>query len=313
MTAPAPSRMTLAAVRGGKLDRPKRILLYGVEKVGKSTFAADTPSPVFLCAEDGTAELDVQRFPQPESWPDACAAIEELIKNESPYKTLVIDTLDWLEPMLWEHICQRDSMRNIEEYGYGKGYVAALTEWRIMLSRLDKLRNVRGTTVMLLAHSWIKPFKNPLGDDYDRFELKLHAKAAGLIKEWCDAVLFARLETFAVKKEGRVRGIASGSRVMHAAPAAAWDAGNRFGLPDSMPLSWDEFIGAASRGAAAIEALTAEVHALFAQVDRATKTAGEKWLAQNGRATDPGALAQMVDRLRGKITVSETPKEEAGK
>src|SRR5690348_6173787 len=128
-----PSRMTVANIVRGRQDRPRRILLHGVEGVGKSTFGASAERPVFLGPEDGTAHLDVPRFPAPETWTEALEAIDALRTATHDYQHLVIDTLDWLEPLNWTHICQRDHQDNIESYGYGKGYVAALDEWRVFV------------------------------------------------------------------------------------------------------------------------------------------------------------------------------------
>ncbi len=98
------------------------------------------------------------RFPEPQTWNDVLQAVDMLRVEQHDHKTLVFDTLDWLEPLLWAHICERDGKKNVEDYGYGKGHVAALDEWRLLVSRLERLRNERGMGVVLLAHSWIKPF-----------------------------------------------------------------------------------------------------------------------------------------------------------
>lgn len=237
-----PPRMTLSSVTRGKIQKPLRVLLYGVEKIGKSTFAAAAPGAVFLCAEDGISELDVARFPEPRSWPEALEALEALRTGEHDHKFVVIDTVDWLEPMIWSFICDRDGEKNIEAYGYGKGYTAALDEWRLLLAKLERLRADRSMGVILLAHSWTKPFKNPAGADFDRFEMKLNAKAGGLLKEWSDAVLFAAFEQYTHEdKNKRVRGVATGARLVYTQRTAVYDAGNRFNLPPELPLDWDAF------------------------------------------------------------------------
>jgi hypothetical protein len=239
--------MTLSKVVKGRLAKPVRVLIYGVEGVGKSTFAAAAPNVIFVGAEDGTSELDVARYPEPRSWDEALEAIADLTTTQHDYKTLALDTLDWLEPLCWEHVCRgkkgKDGklIQNIEDFGYGKGYNAALDQWRLMLAALERLRNARGMHIVLIAHSTIKDFKNPVGDDFDRYQLKLHQKASGLMREWCDAILFAQHETFTHEKDGRVRGIQSGARIVCTERSAAWDAKNRYDLPDKLPLDWDSF------------------------------------------------------------------------
>ena len=265
------SRMTLASVVRGKLQQPIRVVLYGVEGIGKSTFGASAPSPIFLGAEDGTAQLDVARFPKPESFADVFEAIRVLGTSEHDFKTLVVDTLDWLEPIIWAHICERDKQENIEAYGYGKGYQTALDEWRKVLAALERLRQAKGMHLVLVAHSWVKSFKNPTGDDFDRYEMKLHAKAGGLVKEWADAVLFANYETYAHKDEKtkRVRGVDTGARLLFSERRAAWDAKNRYSLPESLPLSWADFEAAVN---AAHVAPTVD---LRAEITRKAKELGE--------------------------------------
>ncbi len=240
---PKPTRMRLDALVKGRQVKPIRTLLYGVEGVGKTTFGAQAPSPIFIGAEDGTSHLDVTRFPMPESWTEVMDAVRTLTKEEHEFQTVVFDTLDWLEPLVWQFMCARDGVENIEAYGFAKGYIAALDEWRIFLAALDKLRDAKGMHVVLLAHSWIKPFKNPEGNDYDRYELKLHAKAGGLLKEWSDVVLFANHEVFAEKDKQtkRVKGVSTGERLIYTTRTAAYDAKNRYDLPESMALNWQEY------------------------------------------------------------------------
>lgn len=299
---PPPSRMTLASVVKGKRARPIRALLYGVEGIGKSTFAASAPSPIFIGAEDGTDHLDAVRFPTPGSWNEVFEALRVLATQEHPYQTLAIDTLDWLEPLAWDFICTRDGVENIEAYGYGKGYVAALDEWRRLLAALERLRETKGMHVVLLAHSWIKPFKNPEGDDFDRHELKLHAKAGGLLKEWSDVVLFANYQTFAEKdsRTKRVKGVSTGARLIYTTRSAAFDAKNRYDLPEEMPLDWDEFYGAVQAHR------PADPKALAAEIERKAKELGgdgeAKALAYlEQHAGDAAWLAKLNDKLNAKL------------
>jgi AAA domain-containing protein len=311
-----PGRMSLKnRIVGRMSDVPLRVLLYGVEGVGKSTFGANAPAPIFLGTEDGTSQLDVERFPQPGSWAEVLEAVDVLQRDEHDRKTLVIDTLDWIEPLCWEHTCKRHGQTDIESFGYGKGYTAALEEWRILLSRLDSLRR-KGMHVVLLGHSWIKPFKNPeIDGDYDRYELKLHNKTSGLVKEWCDAVLFANHETATKKVDGqgkRVRGIATGLRLMHTERRAAYDAKNRFGLPETMPLSWEEFYRGARGGDEYVRTLRAQIDELLPRVDDATRKAGSEWLAKTPNPS-VGRLAELANKLRAKAdqTDKEPTKEES--
>lgn len=293
------SRMNLGSVVKGKLARPVRVLVHGTEGVGKSTFAADAPKPIFLCSEDGTAQLEIERFPEPRTWAEALEAVDELDATHD-YKTLVVDTLDWLEPLAWAHVCKAGKKESIEDFGYGKGYTAALDQWRLFASKLDRLRNHRAMNIVLVAHSWIRPFANPEGENFDRYELKLHKAAAGLLKEWSDAVLFATWEQATVKDGSKAKGISTGSRVMRTERRAAFDAKNRYGLPFEMPLSWTEFFAAVQRGEPeSAEALTAEALKLG-------ESAGIEVKDHIARAAgDVTKLAKLVDWARGKASQKE--------
>jgi hypothetical protein len=303
---PAPSRMTLGNIVTGRVAKPIRAMLYGVEGIGKSTFAANAPKPIFLGTEDGTSELDVARFPEPGTWTEGLDAIQELTTTDHDYKTLAIDTLDWLEPLCWKAVCIKGGWSSIEDAGYGKGYVAALDEWRIMLARLDRLRQVKKMHVVLLAHSWIKPFKNPEGDDFDRYELKLHAKTGGLLKEWCDVVMFANYETFTKKKseKDRAKGVDAGARVMHSQRRAAWDAKNRYDLPETMPLDWELFaesVAAHKPGEPAF--YRARISQLLPNFDEAISAKVEASVTAAGN--DAAELARIADKLSGMIQTQE--------
>lgn len=296
--------MTLASVRKGKIaDAPVRILVYGVEGIGKSTLAAGAPNPIFLCPEDGTAHLDVARLPQPRDWQDIDDAVSVLISEPHDYQTFVVDTLDWIEPLIWKDVCEHGKVDNIEDFGYGKGYTKALDRWRKFLSLLERLNRERKMHVLLLAHSQVKLWKNPEGEDFDRYTLKLHDKSAGILKEWCDAVLFANYETFADKdtRTKRVKGISTGARLLYTGRTAAFDAKNRCSLPAELPLDWGELWGAIQSGQpAAPDALRAAIEQKLGLLGREELTTNvhERIAADPENAT---LLSQIDNWLAGKL------------
>jgi hypothetical protein len=251
-------RMSLAAVVKGKQESPISLVLYAPEGVGKSTFGAAAPAPIFLPAEQGTDHLDVARLPRPETWQDVRDAVTLLTNEKHDYQTLVIDTLDAVEPLCWAHViaeAKSDKIKTIEDFGYGKGYVAALAQWRLLLADLDNLRNKRRMHVILLAHTKVAKFKSPDAsiEPFDRYELKLNGQAAAVVKEWPNALLFANYEILSTKKDNRVQGISTGARIIHTTHTAAWDAKNRYSLPDPMPLDWAEFYKSARAGVATMK------------------------------------------------------------
>ncbi len=305
-TPSAPSKMQIASVTRGRIDAPDRVLIYGVEGCGKSTWASGADGAIFLPAEDGTAQLDVARLPAPESWQDVLDAIEVLRADKHEYKTVVFDTIDAIEPLLWKHICERDKKQGVEDYGYGKGYVAALDEWRIFLSTLERLRRDRGMGIVLIAHSQIRTFKSPDTEDFDRYELKLNVKAGGLVKEWCDSVLFAHYETYAAKdgKTGRVRGVSSGARVISTQRTAAWDAKSRYALPETLPLNYEDYVSAVkARQPSTVTELQLSISAKLELLK--DETVKKKVSAKAKEAGDNAAELAKIDNRLSALTAQE--------
>ncbi len=227
---------------------PPRVVIHGEHGVGKSTLGASAYKPIFLPFEDGLSGIETSAFPILTSYADALAAVETLINEPHDFGTAVLDSADWLEPLIWAHACKLHGWSSIEQPGYGKGYIEANATWRQFLDRLDVLR-ARGMAVILIAHSEIKHFEAPDSDAYDRYQIKLQRGAAALIQEWGDIIGFAQIET-AIKKEQagfsgtRARGVATGRRVLHVAGKPAYVAKNRYGMPDTIPLDWAALVAA---------------------------------------------------------------------
>lgn len=237
---------------------PPRVVIHGPQGVGKSTFAASAYAPIFLPFEDGLAGLEVEAFPRLTSFDDAIAALGVLANDDHPYGTAVIDSLDWLEPLVWAKVAANNGKGSIEDIPYGKGYAEALPLWRTLLDGLNYLRDKRGMAVVLIAHSQVKRFEAPDSEPFDRFELKLHKGAAALVSEWADIVGFAHHET-AIKKEtngfqSRTRGVGTGRRLLRVVETPACVAKNRYALPELLPLSWPSLTAAMSPAPAATAA-----------------------------------------------------------
>jgi AAA domain len=303
------SKMKLGNVITAPIDKPFRAVIYGTEGVGKTTLAARAPKPVFIGTEDGLVGLAPPRFPQPETFDDILEAIRELTDGEHAFESVVFDTLDWLEPLVWAKVCRDGGKTDIEDFGYGKGYAAAVDVWRSFLSRLDALREKRKMAIVLLAHAVIKPFKNPSGQDFDRYQLALHGKSAELIKQWADMVLFATYETFTVEKApNRSLGVDNnGARVLYTERRAAFDAKNRFSLPARMPLSWDELVTAIKLGPQ-VESMRTQIAALVPGLDDATRKKVEAWIKDAGN--DGRKLAQLLDFTKSKTATNQNETKE---
>ena len=233
----------LKQVQRGKVAVPRRVLLYGTHGVGKSTWASMAEKPIFIQTEDGLAGIECERFPLAGKYEDVLAALGELYTEEHAYRTVVIDSLDWLQSLIYERVCKDRGVENIEDLPYGRGYVFALTRWREVLAGLDALRNDRGMTVILIAHAQIERFANPETDTYDRYSPRLQKLASALVQEYCDEVLFATYKVHTrTTREGfdrkRVQGLGTGERVMRTAERPAHVAKNRLNLPYELPLDW---------------------------------------------------------------------------
>jgi len=212
-----------------------------VTGVGKTTFGAGMPRPLFICAEDGARYLGVDRY-HPGSWSELLEFLED-IKKEEKYQTIVVDSIDHLEPLVWDHVCEQPDDRgrkhpHISAWPYGQGYARALTEWRNFLARLDRLTKV-GLRVCLIAHTSVRPFKNPVGEDYDRYEIKLHKGASAVVQEWADVVGFAAFADInPIRQDGRKKAPDGASRTLYLERRAAWDAKARFDAPSQVELEW---------------------------------------------------------------------------
>lgn len=229
-------------VQTGISSRPPRILIFGPHGIGKSTFGASAPAPIFLPTEDGLTTIDIPHFPVATALPQVWEAIGALIKENHDYKTFVVDTLDWLEKLIWSAVCEEHKTDAIEGIGYGKGYNYALTHWDRFIRGLDKLRD-KGMAVVLLAHSSIQTYNPPDNTPYDRHAIKLHKTASAKIEEWCDAVLFVNYRVFVKTEKGKSSGKATGGeRILYTSPNPAYKTKNRYGLPEEVDFNFNTLL-----------------------------------------------------------------------
>ena len=243
----------LETIQTGKQPQPPRIMIYGSEGVGKSTFAASAPKPVFVQTEDGLSEIDTAKFPLCTSFNDVIEQLKAVRDGEHDFQTLCIDSLDWLERLIWDRVCQDYGVKSIEKAagGYGSGYGIALAYWRDVIKLLNEIRNKRGMAVILVAHAKVERFEDPEHPTYDRYQPRLHKTANALVCEWADAVLFAKRRMRIDSVTGRAApvGADGGERILCTNGSPAFNAKNRYSLPSEMALSWTAFLDGMNVGA----------------------------------------------------------------
>lgn len=224
-------------------ERAPIITLYGPGKIGKTTFATSAPDAIVIRTEDGLTGIEADSFPLAQTYQDVLQALRVLATEEHDFKTLVVDSLDWLEPLIWGHVCQQNGYETIESPGYGRGYTEALDVWREYLRGISFLRDNKGMTIIQIAHDKIKRYDAPESEGYDRYMLKMHDKASALVLEDSDCLFFANYEVLTTSEDkgfgaSRSRAVGNGERVLHTQERPAWMAGNRYKMPEKLPLDW---------------------------------------------------------------------------
>ena len=244
--------ISLASLNRRDTPQPPRIVLYGPHGIGKNTFAASAPNPVLIDIEDGhPASTPIDAFPKAQSFGDVMGAFSALYTEEHDFETVIIDSLDWLEPLVWAEACSRNQWPDIETPGYGKGYLAALDVWREYLEAINGLRADRGMAVIQTAHAQITRFDSPETEPYDRYGINLQKRASELVQEHADMVLFANFKVSTTKTDAGfnkkvTRGVGGGQRVIYTEERPAFLAKNRHRLPPELPLDWNALAGAMS-------------------------------------------------------------------
>ena len=227
-------------ISSGRIEKPQKVVIYGPEGIGKTTFASQFPDPVFIDTEGSTYHMDVKRTEKPQSWQQLMDQVKQIAQTPSVCKTLVLDTADWAEMICTEMVCNKYQKKGIEDFGYGKGYVFLQEEFGRLLNALTEVINA-GMNVVMTAHAKMRKFEQPdeMGA-YDRWEMKLSKQVAPMVKEWADMVLFANYKTYVVAADdkGKKHKAQGGKRVIVTAHHPCWDAKNRQGLPEELPLDY---------------------------------------------------------------------------
>ena len=313
-------------VSKGRIPKAKKVVLYGPEGIGKSTFASQFPDPVFLDTEGSTASMDVARI-EPLSWMELLSDVREIINGniDVPCKTIVIDTADWAEKMCADHVCAQNHWDSISSPGYGTGYRVAWEEFGKLLNLLSEAAD-KGFNIVITAHAMMRKFEQPdEAGSYDRWEMKLQnspkSNICATVKEWGDMVLFANYKTIVTDKDKQGKGKGKGGRrVMYTEHHPCWDAKNRYGLPSEMDFSYEGIRGIIEEGMFAMNKPTVS-EAPAPKVEVAKKThyfvTGDKfWKVEKGEpipTEDALRDAKEITKREydAKSVLGDKPKEDA--
>jgi len=266
--------MSLESISAEKANKAPRIIVLGVEKIGKTTFSAgskfvdghmtdiglNSPIIIPIKGEEGADALAVPKFPACETLDQVLECIGTLFASDHEYSTIVIDSASALGPLIQDDVCEEFGVNNIRKVpGFRTGECAVLQRWRSVLAGLDALREEKGMASIIIGHVRVKKHKNPEGDDWDCYDFDMDMGEADEIKRWADVILFCNTKV-QVKVDGEDtkfskakkigRDVYQGQRFFYTHKNPAHPGGGRgiYGhLPDGLPLDWATFEAAVAQ------------------------------------------------------------------
>lgn len=233
--------INLKSLKRSGATKPPITVIYASHGLGKTSLAAGAPSPVFLQTEDGLGRIEADTFGLLRSYDEIVQAMGVLYNEETPFKTVVLDSAGWAEPHIWNEACKQNGWANVETPGYGRGYAAAVDVWRTIFDGLTMLRDERNMGILILAHAMPVEYASPDVEAYSRFQPKLHKLASALLQEYADCVWFMNYPVSILKddpkdKSSRARGVGGSTRMLYTTERPQALAKNRYGMPDKITL-----------------------------------------------------------------------------
>jgi len=222
-------------IETNKIKMPERCLIFGDIGNGKSTLASTAPSPIFINVEDRLSEINAKAFPIPKSYADFREQLVWLYKENHEFETVVVDTADALEMLIFKQVCLDNNVKNISDVGFGGGYTQSLNYFAKTIDALNALRKEKNMRIIVLAHSQVKLYNNPLGADFDRIKIKLRDKHADLFLERMDIVGYLHTPIYTseqTKAFGNKKTKASGTqdRVFSCYKSVAFETKDSYGI-----------------------------------------------------------------------------------
>lgn len=236
--------MSLSTITTGQQPDSLKLIIYGAPGVGKTTFAAGFPAPIFIDTDDGSKLVDTARFPVPETFEDVLAALKTLQLEQHSYKTLVIDTLGVLDTLMATSICKKEGVKVLEDMQWGKGTAKLVTEWGTFVTTLNTFRARTKMDIILLSHPSVLTLRDPVVTDHDTLTIAVHKKCVPLLIGWSHLTGFATFERVVSpdKNSEKLSMTTTGNRVVHTVEARGFTAKTRLGFPSPMPFDSATFL-----------------------------------------------------------------------
>lgn len=223
---------------------PKQsILFHGVQGIGKTTLACNFPKPLLIALEERFYHLenpDLEIEHNIKSTDDVFKILQNIL-DDKLYKdreTIIIDSLDIFEQItIFELLApyKADSFSDpkaAKHYGYAGGWQALAKSWQELLDLCGRLKNC-GKRVIFICHTFVKNKKDPAGDDFSYYGLKLNEQySRGVIFPWIDQVMF--IDNRKIVVEGKLE---KEERVVRAGFSSIYDGKCTGKLPELMPLN----------------------------------------------------------------------------